>query len=66
MLKLKSGNKILLGIDKENVKRLKKGSPILVKGDDIGLKEDIIIAYGDTLKNITDELNIKVGENNVI
>ena len=38
MLKIVSGNKIVLGITEENVARLRLGQPILIKGEDIGLE----------------------------
>ena len=49
---------VLLGIDAENVKRLKAGKPILVKGESIGLEADIWIAYGDTLAAICKKYNL--------
>ena len=59
MLKLKTkDNKILLGIDSENVKRLKQGKPIRVKGSEIGIENDIYIAYGETIQDILNELGI--------
>ena len=58
MLKIRSGNKIILGIDRDNVDRLKEGKPILIQGVDIGLDVEICIAYGDDLQDILDELNL--------
>lgn len=49
---------VLLGIDKENVKRLKEGKPIYVKGDSIGIENDICIAYGDSLQDIAEEFGL--------
>ncbi len=58
MLKARSGNNLILGIDSENVKRLKDNKPIKVKGSDLGIDQDIFIVYGDTLADIQKELNI--------
>lgn len=49
---------ILLGIDKENVKRLRKNKPIYIKGSDLLIDDDICIAYGNTLEDIMKEFNI--------
>lgn len=35
MLKARIGNTIILGLDKENIKRLQNGAPILVKKENI-------------------------------
>ncbi len=49
---------IFFGLDKENIRRLKKGDPIYIKGRDIGISQDIAIAYADTLSEIQKEYNI--------
>jgi hypothetical protein len=46
---------ILLGLEAENVKRLKEGKPILVLGADLGIDFDIYIVYGKTVKEIAAE-----------
>ena len=58
MLKAKTGNNILLGVDKENIKRLTEGKPIRVEGKELGIPYDIFIIYGETLKDIARELNL--------
>ena len=58
MIKAVAGKKILLGLDKTNVKRLKQGQPIFIKGSDIGLEKDIYILYGNSLKDIQKECNL--------
>lgn len=58
MIKAKIGNTLLFGIDSENVKRLKEGKPIHIKGADVQLDCDIFIAYGDTLKDIAKEFDL--------
>lgn len=37
MLKLKAQNNVVLGLTEENVKRLKSGEPIRIKGVDAGV-----------------------------
>lgn len=45
--KLKRGRRTgyFLGLNQENVRRLKHHRPIVVSGDELGLDADIIIAY---------------------
>lgn len=47
---------VLLGIDKENVRRLTSGHPIRCSAESVGIERDVIVAYGETLQAITDEL----------
>lgn len=49
---------VLLGIEAGNIKRLKEGKPIMVKGADIGKDFDIFIMYGDTINDILKQLKI--------
>ena len=49
---------ILLGIDAENVKRLKDQKPILVRGAELDIDYDIWIVYGDTLEEIVDKYRL--------
>lgn len=59
MIKAKYGNNnILLGVDKENIKRLTEGKPIRVRGKELEIEHDIFIVYGDTLDDIAKELNL--------
>jgi len=58
MIKARIKNNVLLGVDKENVKRLKQGKPIRVKGSDLGIEVDIFIVYGNTLSDIQKEFNL--------
>lgn len=58
--KLSSGT-ILLGIDAENVKRLKAGQPILKSLAQFGGTDDVVIVYGDSLKDIQRELEKHFG-----
>lgn len=47
---------LLLGIDAENVMRLKDGQPILVRKDEVGTSHDVLIMYGATARDIIREL----------
>ena len=53
MIKFTSNNLIGLGLTSENIKRLKQGQPIAIKGTEIGKSHDILIFYG---KNESDLL----------
>lgn len=52
---------IILGIDAENVRRLKAGQPILKSLAQHGGTDDIAIVYGDTLDDIQKELKKHYG-----
>lgn len=59
MLKIKlSDGTIILGLEAENVKRLKEDSPICVKGKELGLDHDIYIVYGQRIEDITERLGV--------
>lgn len=47
---------LMLGIDAENVRRLKQGKPIAIRGKDVNLDLDVFIMYGATVKDIYREL----------
>lgn len=51
---------LLLGIEAENVKRLKEGQPIHVNGREDDLPIDVVIMYGETLQDVLDDL-VKAG-----
>lgn len=51
-----SDGTFILGIDAENVKRLKEGKPILVSLAELGGHDDVLIVYGETLQDIAREL----------
>ena len=59
MIKFISDGLIGLGLTSENIRRLKKGDPIIVKGSTIGKNDDILIFYGkhesDLLKTLKSE-----------
>ena len=52
----------ILGIDAENVKRLKDGQPIIVCLSELGGMDDVLIMYGDTLQDIKNELERASGQ----
>ena len=58
MIKARTGNTVILGIDKENVKRLKDGKPIRVRGSDLNVETDIYIVYGETLNEVQRQLGL--------
>jgi len=46
----------ILGLDAENVRRLKAGQPIVVSLAELGGSDDVAIMYGDTLEDVQREL----------
>jgi hypothetical protein len=63
MLRARMSNGVfILGLDAENLKRLKAGKPILVSLAQIGGKDDVLIMYGDTIQDIKKELESASGE----
>lgn len=59
MIKIKTKDgKVILGLEKENIKRLKQGKPIHIKGSDLGIENDIYIVYGNTKNDIMKDLNL--------
>jgi len=52
---------MILGIDAENVRRLKDGKPILKALSQFGGKDDILIIYGDTLDDVQKQLEEAIG-----
>lgn len=57
MLIARAGNgMMILGIDAENVRRLKDGKPILKALSQFGGKDDILIIYGETLQDVRQQL----------
>lgn len=51
-----SNGMFILGIDAENVRRLKAGQPILKALSMFGGTDDIAIVYGDTLDDVKNQL----------
>lgn len=62
MLRARASNGMfILGIDAENVRRLKSGKPILVSLAQLGGTDDVMIMYGETLDDIRLELEAASG-----
>ncbi len=51
-----SNGTMILGIDAENVRRLKDGKPILKALSQFGGKDDVLILYGETLADVQAQL----------
>ena len=49
---LLSNGMFVLGIDAENIRRLKAGQPIVVCLAELGGKNDVVIVYGETRQAI--------------
>lgn len=47
---------LLLGLDKENIRRLTDKKPIWIKGETVQMEFDVLIMYGETLQDVTDDL----------
>lgn len=63
MLRARLGNGLfILGLESENIRRLKAGEPIVVSLAQIGGTDDVMIMYGDTLQDIIDELERASGQ----
>jgi hypothetical protein len=54
---------IVLGIDEDNVRQLKKGHPIHVYADDLGFAGEIVIHYESTLERLKKRFMGFVGPN---
>lgn len=52
---------MILGIDAENVRRLKAGQPILKSLSQFGGKDDVLIVYGETTDDIKAQLEKVMG-----
>ena len=52
MIKFTMGKLIGLGLTSENIKKLQKGEPMLIKGSEIGKSDDIVIFYGDNERDL--------------
>jgi hypothetical protein len=62
MLRARTSNGIfILGLDAENIKRLKAGHPILVSLAEMGGTDDVLIMAGETIDDIKKELESAQG-----
>ncbi len=48
---------IFIGLSELNLERLKKGKSIIIKGKDLQIDQDILIAYGKKEKDIQNEFD---------
>lgn len=63
MLRAKiNGGPFILGLDTENIRRLKAGQPILVSLAELGGTDDVLIMAGETLNDIKKELESAFGQ----
>jgi len=63
MLRARASNGVfILGIDRENIKRLLKGQPILVSLAEMGGTDDVLIMAGETLQDIQNDLEKNLGK----
>lgn len=58
MLKFRNDQTVVLGLDKENLRRLKNGEPIKIPRSDLKLEVDIYIAYGEKVEDIQKEFGL--------
>jgi predicted ThiF/HesA family dinucleotide-utilizing enzyme len=57
MLRARMSNGVfILGLDAENIKRLKEGKPILISLAELGGTDDVLIMFGKTIEDIKQEL----------
>ena len=52
---------MILGIDAENVRRLKAGQPILKALSQFGGTDDVLIVYGETIEDVKAQLEAVMG-----
>ena len=56
-----SNGAFVLGIDAENVRRLKKGQPIIIDLTVMGGHDHVLLMYGNTLDDIRKEIEAAAG-----
>lgn len=64
MIKARSGNLLILGLEAMNVERLKAGNPMLIKLSELGVPNTdlrVVITYGDTQEEILAQLERDLG-----
>jgi hypothetical protein len=64
MIKARSGNLVVFGLEAKNIERLKAGDPMLIKMSEVGKAgpdDVIVILYGDTQDDIIAEIEKKLG-----
>ena len=69
MIRAQAGNHFLFGITKENVTRLMRGEPIVVRLNEHGLQGPdigIIVCYGETEEALALELREFIGPSTMV
>lgn len=57
MIKFTAGKLIGLCLTEINIQKLKAGKSIYITGEELGLEQDIFLAYGDTEETIMGQFN---------
>ncbi len=69
MIKLRSGNNIVLGLSARNVQLLEEGKPIYFQGAELGFPQleqvKFFIVYGETEDAILKEMGIKADQGHI-
>jgi hypothetical protein len=55
-----------LGLEEENLKRLREDMPIHIKGKDMGIAFDIVIYYGKGLEDLMEMTKAGIGPDTII
>lgn len=63
---VKNSKTVGFGLSEENINRLKNGQPILVRGVEIGITNDILIFYGKTEEVIMKDLRKQMTKDTTI
>lgn len=61
MLRARIDDLVVLGVDEENIKRLKEGKPIFIDLTSLGMTGKVCIMYGETLKKVKEDLENATG-----
>ena len=61
MIKAKVGSAWIFGIDKRNIRNLRKDKPLMIKKEETGLSHDLFIIYGDTLEDVARNIEQATG-----
>ena len=69
MIRAQAGNRFLFGITRENVTRLMRGEPIVIRLNEHGLRGpdiSIVVCYGETDEGLVLELQEFIGPQTII
>lgn len=61
MIKAKLGDTLILGLEEENIKRLKENKPIVFDMAIFGMEGSMVLLYGETQDAIKNELQVLTG-----